>query len=163
MAVALQLHKLGPEATAYSRHGVELTAGRTLLAEALERVAARAVVLDGALVAGSEGRADLCERMANDDQIVVHCFDLLALNGKDLRCLPLLARKERLGELLAQTNSDVLLYSDLFTDPKRLLAACERDGLTGIVSKHANSPYRSGRGDWIKVNCAMRARMKLDP
>lgn len=159
----VQLHKLGPEATAYSRHGVEFTAGRTLIAEALERVPARAVVLDGALVAGSEGRADLCERMANDDQIVVHCFDLLALNGKDLRCLPLLARKERLAELLAQTNSDVLLYSDLFTDPKRLLAACEQDGLTGIVSKHADSPYRSGRGDWIKVNCGMRARLKLDP
>ena len=159
----VQLHKLGPEATAYSRHGVELTAGRALIAEALERVPARAVVLDGALVAGSEARADLCEAKANDDQIVVHCFDLLGLNGKDLRCLPLLARKERLAELLAQTNSDVLLYSDLFTDPKRLLAACEQDGLAGIVSKHADSPYRSGRGDWIKVKCRTRARMKLDP
>ena len=159
----VQLHKLGPEATAYSRHGVELTAGRALIAEALERVPARAVVLDGALVAGSEARADLCEAMVNDDQIVVHCFDLLGLNGKDLRCLPLLARKERLAELLAQTNSDVLLYSDLFTDPKRLLAACEQDGLAGIVSKHADSPYRSGRGDWITVKCRTRARMKLDP
>ena len=85
------------------------------------------------------------------------------LTARTCGCLPLLARKERLAELLAQTNSDVLLYSDLFTDPKRLLAACEQDGLAGIVSKHADSPYRSGRGDWIKVNCAMRARLKLDP
>ena len=67
--------------------------------------------------------------------------------------MPLLARKEKLAELLAQSNSQVLLYSDLFTDAKRLLAACEQDGLEGIVSKHADSPYRSGRGDWIKVKC----------
>jgi bifunctional non-homologous end joining protein LigD len=152
----VQLHKVVSEATLYSRHGVELTSGRALIAEALGRVPARSVVLDGELVADSEDRSPLegvCDGGANAERIVVHCFDLLALNGKDLRSLPLLARKEKLAELLAQTNSDVLLYSDLFTDPKRLLAACEQDGLEGIVSKHADSPYRSGRGDWIKVKC----------
>jgi bifunctional non-homologous end joining protein LigD len=154
----VQLHKVGSEATTYSRHGVELSCRGALIAAALERVPARSVVLDGALVTGSERPDDPCEAMANDDQIVVHCFDLLALNGKDLRSLPLLARKEKLADLLAQTNSDVLFYSDLFTDSKRLLAACEQDGLAGIVSKHADSPYRSGRGDWIWVKCRRRAR-----
>jgi bifunctional non-homologous end joining protein LigD len=154
----VQLHKLGSEATTYARNGVELTSGRALLAEALERVPARSVVLDGVLIAGPEDQADFCEPMANFDQIGVHCFDLLALNGKDLRSLPLLARKEKLAELLAQANSDVLLYSDLFTDPKRLLAACEQDGLKGIVSKHVDSPYRSGRGDWIWVKCRTGTR-----
>jgi bifunctional non-homologous end joining protein LigD len=149
----VQLHKVGSEATTYSRHGVELIASRALIAQALERVPARSVVLDGALVADREGHADLSEATAQADRSVVQCFDLLALNGKDLRSLPLLARKEKLADLLARTNSDVLLYSDLFTDPTRLLAACKKDGLAGIVSKHADSPYRSGRGDWIKVNC----------
>jgi len=152
----VQLHKVASEATIYSRHGVELTTGHARIAEALARVPARSVVLDGALVADSEGRAcpvGACDDIAKEDQIVVHCFDLLAVGGKDLRSLPLLARKEKLAELLAQSNSEVLLYSDLFTDAKRLLAACEQDGLDGIVSKHADSPYRSGRGDWIKVKC----------
>lgn len=161
----VQLHKVVSEATLYSRHGVELTSGRALIAEALGRVPARSVVLDGELVADSEDRSPLegvCDGGANDERIVVHCFDLLALNGKDLRSLPLLARKEKLAELLAQTNSDVLLYSDLFTDPKRLLAACERDGLEGIVSKHADSPYRSGRGDWIKVKCRAAHRRQAE-
>ena len=45
----------------------------------------------------------------------------------------------------------------VFTDPKRLLAACEQDGLRGIISKHADSLYRSGRGDWIKVRCRASA------
>jgi len=159
----LQLHKVGSEATAYSRDGVELTYNRALLAKALQRVPVRSVVLDGVLIAGGEGQADLSEGTALDDQVVVHCFDLLALNGKVLRSLPLLARKEKLADLLAQTNSDILLYSDLFTDPKRLLAACEQDGLEGIVSKHADSPYRSGRGDWIKVNCRGRQAAPEQP
>jgi len=149
----VQLHKIDAEATTYSRHGVELTSGRALIAQALVRVPARAVVLDGVLVAGSEGQADPDEGTVEDDAMVVHCFDLLAVNGKDLRSLPLLARKEKLANLLAQTNSDLLLYSDLFTDPQRLLAAGARDNFAGIVSKHADSPYRSGRGDWIKVTC----------
>ena len=158
----VQLHKVGAEATIYSRHGLELTSGRARIAEALARVPASSVVLDGELVADSEDQAELggaCE--ATDDPIVVHCFDLLAVNGKDLRSLPLLARKEKLADLLGQANADVLLYSDLFTDPKRLLAACEQDGLEGIVSKHADSPYRSGRGDWIKVKCRAPRQAKV--
>jgi bifunctional non-homologous end joining protein LigD len=153
----VQLHKIDAEAATYSRHGVELASGRALIAQALARVPARAVVLDGVLVAGSEGQPDRqpepYEGRVEEEVTAVHCFDLLALNGKDLRSLPLLARKEKLADLLAQTNSDLLLYSDLFTDPQRLLAAGARDNFASIVSKHADSPYRSGRGDWIKVNC----------
>jgi bifunctional non-homologous end joining protein LigD len=149
----VQLHKVDAEATTYSRRGVELSSGRALIAPALARVPARAVVLDGVLVAGNEGQADADEGTVEGDAMLVHCFDLLALNGKDLRSLPLLARKEKLADLLAQANSDILLYSDLFTDPQRLLAACARDNCAGIVSKNADSPYRSGRGDWIKVKC----------
>ena len=161
----VQLHRVGAEVTIYSRHGVELTAGRAAIADALARVPATSVVLDGELVADSEDRAcgvGACD--GADSQLVVHCFDVLAVNGKDLRALPLLARKEKLADLLGQANSDVLLYSDLFTDPKRLLAACEQEGLEGIISKHADSPYRSGRGDWIKVTCrAPRQADKEEP
>ena len=91
----VQLHKVVSEATLYSRDGVELTSGRALIAEALRRVPARSVVLDGELIADSEDRGPLegvGDGGASDDQVVVHCFDLLALNGKDLRSLPLLAR-----------------------------------------------------------------------
>jgi bifunctional non-homologous end joining protein LigD len=155
----VQLHKVGSEVTIYSGHGAELTFCRASIAGAMTLVPTRSVIIDGELV-GCEGRVNLEGLHAgavDDSQFIVYCFDLLALNAKDLRSLPLLARKEKLADLLAHTNSDLLQYSDLFTDPKRLLAACEQDGLRGIVSKHADSLYRSGRGDWIKVRCRASA------
>jgi len=151
----VQLHKIAAETTVYSGHGTELTCCRAPIGAALKLIPTKSVVLDGELVVASEGPTmkGLDAPTALEQQLIVYCFDLLAVNGKDLRPLPLLARKEKLAELLGYTNSDVLCYSDLFTDPKRLLAACEQDGLKGIVSKHADSAYRSGRGDWIQVNC----------
>ena len=68
-------------------------------------------------------------------------FDLLYLNGKDLRPLPLLDRKERLERLASKVR-----------DP--WLSSADRMGLEGIVSKKAAMPYRSGsKCDWIKVKC----------
>jgi len=67
--------------------------------------------------------------------------------------LPLVARKTKLGELLARMNTDWLRYSDIFTDAKKLLAACDARELEGIISKKKDEPYRSGKGDWIKVKC----------
>jgi len=151
----VQLHKFASKTTMYSRHGTELTCCRAPIEAALKLIPTKSVVLDGELVVGSEGQTMTgldASRMLGH-QLIVYCFDLLALNGRDLRSLPLLARKEKLAELLGYTNCDVLCYSDLFTDPKRLLAACEQDGGKGIVSKHVDSSYRSGRGNWIEVNC----------
>jgi bifunctional non-homologous end joining protein LigD len=151
----VQLHKMASETAVYSGQGTELTCCRTAIDAALKLIPTKSVVLDGELVVGSEGSTmkglDAPTTLA--DHFVVYCFDLLALNGKDLRPLPLLARKEKLAELLGYANCDVLCYSDLFTDAKRLLAACAQDGIKAIISKHVDSCYRSGRGDWIEVNC----------
>jgi bifunctional non-homologous end joining protein LigD len=87
------------------------------------------------------------------DALCVWCFDLLQHNSRDLRALPLVARKTKLGELLARTHGDWLRYSDVFTDAKKLLAACDAHQLEGIVSKKTDAPYRSGKGNWIKVKC----------
>jgi bifunctional non-homologous end joining protein LigD len=153
----IQLHKLGSAAAIYTHNGAEFTAHHVPIADALARLPTTSAILDGELVLGNvDARSavlELSSRAANTEPIVVYCFDLMALNGRDLRAEPLLARKEKLAELLAHTNAEALCYSDLFTDPKRLLAACEKDGLEGIVSKHVNAPYRSGRSDWIKVTC----------
>jgi bifunctional non-homologous end joining protein LigD len=79
------------------------------------------------------------------------CFDLLEQNGKDLRALPLTARKTKLGSLLRRYNHAALRYSDSFFDGTKLLQQAERHGLEGIISKKRDAPYRSGKGDWIKV------------
>jgi ATP-dependent DNA ligase len=83
-------------------------------------------------------------------------FDLLFLDGEDLRPLPLVERKERLKALLADAPS-CLQYTDhqIGRGPAFHRLACEH-GLEGIVSKRVNAPYEPGRRVWLKVKCLNR-------
>lgn len=81
-------------------------------------------------------------------------FDLLYLSGEDLRGAPLVERKERLRQVLAEAPP-VLRYSDHVVGRGAAFfsEACQH-GLEGIISKRASAPYRPGRGlDWRKVKC----------
>src|SRR6185436_4176740 len=82
------------------------------------------------------------------------CFDILSLNGKDLRPLPYRERKARLESLVRRSGGDRICYSEYFADPESLLKAFSRMKLEGIVSKRTDSPYASGSSkDWVKVKC----------
>ena len=82
----------------------------------------------------------------------VYAFDLLELQGRDLREQALVQRRARLQALLVRAKSDLLRFSESFPDANALLAECSRRGLEGIVAKRKDAPYRSGtRGGWIKV------------
>ena len=72
-------------------------------------------------------------------------FDLLYLNGKDLRRLPLVDRKERLERLVSKVRDPWLCYVETFTDGTPLLKATDRMGLEGTVSKKAAMPYDPDR------------------
>ena len=88
------------------------------------------------------------------DHLRYYAFDLLHLNGVDLRARPLTERKALLQELMAGAP-DKLLYSEHFAEPgdEVLSYACDL-ALEGIVSKRAEAPYRSGRTDlWLKSKC----------
>jgi bifunctional non-homologous end joining protein LigD len=88
-------------------------------------------------------------------QLQFWAFDLLFLNGTDLRSKPLLERKQTLRKLLAAQAAGTLRYSDHIVGhgPAFLARACSH-GLEGIISKRASAPYRGGRGgDWLKVKC----------
>ena len=81
--------------------------------------------------------------------VVFYAFDLLYLDGRDLRGLPLTERKRLLKEVL-QPN-DVIRYSEHFTDGKALFEAAKQQGVEGIIGKKASSFYESRRsGDWVK-------------
>ena len=82
----------------------------------------------------------------------VYCFDLLELNGRDLREQPLVQRRARLEALLKRAKCNVIRFSEAFPNANDLLAECARLGLEGIVAKPRDAPYRSGsRSGWIKV------------
>jgi bifunctional non-homologous end joining protein LigD len=87
-------------------------------------------------------------------EAVLYAFDLLHFNGVDLQPASLLKRKEALAELTAGLSGPIR-YSEHLTESGEALfrQACLM-GLEGVISKRANQPYRSGRGeDWIKVKC----------
>ncbi|HLJ39417.1 MAG TPA: non-homologous end-joining DNA ligase [Steroidobacteraceae bacterium] len=118
-------------------------------------------ILDGELVAlDAKGLSDfglLQRRLGNPHraaQLRVMVFDLLFLDGEDLRGLPLMERKRRLEALLPRAAGALQLspYTS-GNGPAAARAACEA-GLEGIVSKAAASPYEGGRaGAWLKCKC----------
>ena len=78
--------------------------------------------------------------------IVLYAFDLLHLDGKDLRQQTLMERRASLKHLVGADDQSRIQFSDEFDgDGDALFKACAEQGLEGIVSKHALAPYRSGR------------------
>ena len=126
----------------------------------------RAMVLDGEMaVTDVTGKTDFQAlqnylKHAGGANLTYIVFDLLALNGEDLRGQPLLKRKEKL-EALLKGAPPTLYYSRHVSGKgqESLAAACEA-GLEGIVGKKAGSVYSGTRnGDWIKLKCAQRQEL----
>lgn len=162
----LQARISGGEVKLLTRTGLDWTErfGKRIAA-ALTALPCETALIDGEVVALGEGgissfsalQAALSEGKA--ENLVFYAFDLLHLDGEDLQREPLLARKERLEELLKAAEADSpLRYSEHFIEPGQTMLrhAC-RMGLEGVISKRAEAPYRSGRGrDWIKSKCTQR-------
>ncbi len=132
------------------------------LVEALAALPAQQAVLDGELVAlDRHGHSDfgLLQRLlerGQTDELRYVAFDLLYLDGVDLRAVAQIERRELLSALVARTGSPLIAYSEhVQGDADEVLAASGRIGLEGIVSKRADAPYRSGRHQaWIKLKHA---------
>jgi bifunctional non-homologous end joining protein LigD len=153
--------KAGGEVTLFSRSGLDWTVRFPAIAEALQSFPADTALLDGevAFVLGS-GITDFKSLQEHIDSphpaIRYFVFDLLSLDGKDMRKKTLKERRALLGKLMAARGvSDYLVYADYVegSGPEFLAQACAL-GLEGIISKRADRPYLSGRGrDWLKIKC----------
>ena len=89
----------------------------------------------------------------HDHEVKLYAFDILALEGYDLRSLPLHLRKTKLARLLARRPEGIFVsdFEQGEIGPDLFLQAC-KFGLEGMVSKRRDRPYRAGRSpDWIKV------------
>ena len=144
-----------------TRSGLDWTTKFTSVRDALEVFPAVTAFLDGEVVVETEHgvpdfgalQADLSE--GRSDRFRYYLFDLLHLDGMDLRAATLLERKAALAGLLAGVGEGVLKYSEHFSERGDVVLkhAC-RLGLEGIVSKLASAPYRSGRSKaWLKAKC----------
>jgi bifunctional non-homologous end joining protein LigD len=143
------------------------------VAAACAAVPAQSAVLDGELVAllpsgvSSFQALQNAARPGGDARLVYIAFDLLYLDGYDLRRVPLIDRKQRLHELLhpndTRDHTATILYSDhLEGKGAAFLRESCRLGLEGIISKRRDRPYVSGRtGDWIKTKCLGREELVI--
>ena len=116
---------------------------------------AASFTLDGeAVVCGTDGVAifDALHRHGTVSDAMMYAFDLLQLDGEDLRGLPLGDRKKRLARLLGKRRLGIVLSEHTDEDGATIFRQACRMGLEGIVSKRLGAPYRSGPSrDWIKV------------
>jgi len=153
-----QLHKVVKSAVIYSKNGKDFTNRFPSILHALLTLPCKSAIVDAEVVAckadGSPDFRALHSGNYTQESLCVWCFDLLELNGTDLRALPLVVRKMKLGTLLKRYDHGSLSYSEGFTDADKLLAECKKLGLEGIVSKRKDAPYRSGKSDWLKIKCA---------
>jgi bifunctional non-homologous end joining protein LigD len=151
--------------TLYSRSGLIVSDSYKPIAKALEKVRKDAVI-DGELVALDElgvSRFQLLQNALRSSANLHYCvFDIMFLDGKDLRALPLVQRKERLRAVLPK--NPLLTYSEHWPEHgKRLFKEAENLGLEGIMAKRASSRYLSGlrSKDWLKIKTAKRQEVVI--
>ncbi len=145
----------------YTKNGIECTAKYPELKTLPENVDAGQAVLDGEIVVFMNGkpsfyhvlRRSLLKKSASGMQYPARyiVFDLLYLNRRDIRPLPLKERQEMLQSCFS--GSAVSAPADSFEDGGTLFSLMKQKGMEGIVSKRLLSPYIAGKrhGDWFKT------------
>jgi bifunctional non-homologous end joining protein LigD len=126
------------------------------IVEAASKNRMKQFAIDGeAVILGVDGYSDFnaLHSGKHNDEVQLLAFDVLAMDGDDLRDLPLSMRKANLARLLARRPDGIFLseFEQGEIGPGLFRKACEF-GLEGLVSKHRDRPYRGGRSKhWIKV------------
>ncbi|MDW9709934.1 ATP-dependent DNA ligase [Sinorhizobium meliloti] len=150
-----------------TRGGYDWTPRFASIAAEARQLGYETLILDGeAVVLDDEGRSDfgmlqraLGKRPSLHDprEIIFFAFDLLYVDGWDLRRLPLRERRWLLDPIVAGRAGAIRLSEEVQADGDEFFrVACEH-GLEGIIAKHVEKPYRSGRGEWWqKITCKRR-------
>ena len=161
----VQLHIANEGVQVFTRNGHDWTNRFKKIANEAFLISAGSAIIDGEVVVpAADGTTDFSvlqsQLKGKSDKIVMVAFDLLYLNGYDLRKIQLIERKAMLKKLIAKT---AIQYSESFDvdGPELFKHACGI-GLEGVVSKVRDSKYASGRGnDWVKKICAQRETLHI--
>ncbi len=157
----IQARKSGAEVQMLTRSGLDWAYRVPAMAEAVSRLPVGTVTLDGEVVVlredGTTNFADLQASFQDGarNPLTYFCFDLLHVEGRDPRGLPLTERKELLEEILTAGDGDEVRLSEHLEGKGEAIfrSACELHA-EGIVSKRGDASYRGGRGgDWLKSKC----------
>jgi bifunctional non-homologous end joining protein LigD len=161
----VQVHLRDATIKVFTRRGNDWTKRFRKIAHDAWHVNAGSAIIDGEIVVpAADGTTDFSvlqnELKGKSNKIVLVAFDLLYLNGYDLRKRPLIQRKALLKKMIDGTD---VQFSDSFEiDGRDMYAHACKVGLEGVVSKVRDSGYFSGRGNnWVKATCAQRETLTI--
>ena len=152
----LRVDRDGDRVRLLTRGGYDWTKRYPWIVESALKNRTRRFVLDGeAVVLGVDGISDFnaLHSGRHNEEVQLCAFDVLAMDGDDLRRLPLSMRKTNLARLLRGRPEGIFInpFEQGEIGPDLFRAAC-RMGLEGLVSKHRDRPYQAGRSKhWIKM------------
>ncbi len=144
-----------------SRNHLDLASRFAGVAEALRQWSVGEAVVDGEIVApdGDGGRSRFDRLGEGHEQLIV--FDLLYLDGRDLRKEPLATRRELLERLMVNAPPRIRLSERVKITPHMVDDAARR-GFEGIVAKRAGSTYEGGRSTaWVKLKALLQQELAL--
>jgi bifunctional non-homologous end joining protein LigD len=148
------------QARVLTRNGYDWSDRYPSIAKAASILRCQSAIIDGeAIIQDGNGVSDfegLSSAMRwRPHSIILYAFDLMHLDGADLRRQTLSVRRSILKALIGGDDESRIQFSEEFQgDGAPFFKACADKGLEGIVSKHALAPYRSGRSKtWLKTKC----------
>jgi bifunctional non-homologous end joining protein LigD len=158
----LQLHIKNGKATALTRRGYDWTDRFKSLTAAMSDLDCYIAIIDGEVIVPTDNglsdfgalESDLAKKRS--DRFLFYAFDIIYLDGFDLRACPFIERRKVLETLFKKTKPPLIISETIEGVGSLLKNACKLE-LEGIVSKKKNGPYRSGRSaNWTKVPCRKR-------
>lgn len=161
----VQVHLANEAVRVFTRRGNDWTKRFQKIADDAWHIKAGSAIVDGEVVVpAANGATDFSvlqnELKGKSTRIVLIAFDLLYLNGRDMRKLPLSERKAELKKITAGT--DVQFSESFEIEGREMFAHACKLGLEGVVSKVRDSVYASGRGNnWVKKTCAQRETLTI--
>ncbi len=160
----VQVHVNGDSRKAFTRNGLNWTKRFSAITNALDVGQA---IIDGEVVVVHEGRTDFSELQAElaagkQGRLEYYAFDLLWLNGDDLRKLPQIERKVALKVLLDGVKPPIHYSEHLTGDGQEMFEHAAKLNWEGIVSKKSDAPYRSERTEaWQKIKTVQKGKFPV--
>jgi bifunctional non-homologous end joining protein LigD len=140
------------EVALHSRGGHDLAERFAAIAQALAALKGHEVVLDGEIIALDDRGRSRFQLLGKGAEERFVAFDVLWLDGEDLRTLPLDERRRRLERVLAGVKPPLALAERVEGSARQALALARRRGLEGVMAKRVGSAYAPGRGEaWLKL------------
>jgi bifunctional non-homologous end joining protein LigD len=162
----MMVRRSGEGVRLFTKNGYDWTNRYPLIRQAAHAVRAHSFLLDGEAVNCNEDGLpifDLLRHRKNDSTVFLFAFDLIELDGRDLRREPIETRKGVLAKLLRNSDYGIFLNEHIEDEASIVFQHACRLSLEGIVSKRRGSPYTSGRSPhWLKLKNPNSAAVKRE-